>query len=420
MDAGLEAKDNGALTERKHLMFFGWRVVAGAFAGMMLANGFFTYAFTILVNPIRAEFGVSLEQVMYSLTIGTLAGLLVAPTTGILIDRYSVRYLMTAGAILTAAGFYLISKAESIAMFNVSVGITMAVSMAVAGSMAGSAAVSRWFTSSLGKAMGVASMGTSVGGIVVPALLTLWLEQEGWRGAMQNLSLVTLVLVTPFIWFNVRSRPADIGLHAEGMQPLHAAATPLAAKALNMGQIVRMPAFWYIGLSMGMVFSAFASMLANLSPYAARLGVGEASISTMIAVLAVGGLVGKISFGMAADRINLKLGLWAAHGFLGTAFFILIFEPPYALMLVAAFSFGLSTGGLLPVWNAMVARAFGVDSFGRAMGAMGPLITLSIIPAYIIVGRLFDSTGSYTAGLILFSCAILLAALLLKPLRLPS
>jgi MFS family permease len=357
---------------------------------------------------------------MYSLTIGTLAGLLVAPTTGILIDRYSVRYLMTAGAILTAAGFYLISKAESIAMFNVSVGITMAVSMAVAGSMAGSAAVSRWFTSSLGKAMGVASMGTSVGGIIVPALLTLWLEREGWRGAMQNLSLVTLVLVTPFIWFNVRSRPADIGLHAEGMQPLHAAATPLAAKALNMGQIVRMPAFWYIGLSMGMVFSAFASMLANLSPYAARLGVGEASISTMIAVLAVGGLVGKISFGMAADRINLKLGLWAAHGFLGTAFFILIFEPPYALMLVAAFSFGLSTGGLLPVWNAMVARAFGVDSFGRAMGAMGPLITLSIIPAYIIVGRLFDSTGSYTAGLILFSCAILLAALLLKPLRLPS
>lgn len=401
-------------------MFFGWRVVAGAFVGMLLANGFFTYAFTILVNPIREEFGVGLEQVMYSLTLGTICGLLVAPVTGILIDRYSVRHLMTAGASITAAGFYFISKAESIGVFNALVGVTMAISMAVAGSMAGSAAVSRWFTSSLGKAMGVASMGTSVGGIIVPALLTWWLEREGWRGAMQNLSLATLLVIVPFIWLSVRSRPADIGLQPEGMKPLDDATTIPPGSALNMAQIVRLPAFWFIGLSMGMVFSAFASMLANLAPYAARLGVSEASISTMIAVLAVGGLVGKISFGIAADRINLKLGLWTAHGFLGTAFVILIFEPPYALMLVAAFSFGLSTGGLLPVWNAMVARVFGVDSFGRAMGAMGPLITLSIIPAYIIVGRLFDSTGDYTTGLIVFSGAICLAALLLRPLKLPS
>ncbi len=60
-------------------MFYGWRVVAGAFAGMVLTNGFFSYAFTVLVDPIRAEFGANLEQVMYSLTIGTLFGLVVSP-----------------------------------------------------------------------------------------------------------------------------------------------------------------------------------------------------------------------------------------------------------------------------------------------------------------------------------------------------
>ncbi len=398
-------------------MFPGWRVVAGAFAGMALVNGFFTYAFTILVNPIREEFGVSLEQVMYSLTIGTLCGLVVAPTTGILIDRYSVRHLMTAGTLLTAAGFYLIAIAGSIMVFNIAVGITMAIAMAMAGSMSGSAAVSRWFTGNLGKAMGIASMGTSLGGIVVPALLTWWLESEGWRGAMKNLSLGTLLVIAPFIWFSVRNRPADIGLHPEGQWETPATGDATGIEPLNMGQIIRLPVFWIIGLSMGMVFSAFAPMLAILSPYAARLGAGDAKISTMIALLAAGGLVGKISFGMAADRINLKLGLWMAHALLATAFLILIFEPPYALMLVAAVCFGLSTGGLLPVWNAMVARIFGIDSFGRTMGAMGPLITLCIIPAYIVVGRLFDSTGSYTASLILFTGMIGIAAALLIPLK---
>lgn len=402
-------------------MFYGWRVVAGAFTGMMLANGFFSYAFTILVDPIRAEFGASLEQVMYSLTIGTVFGLIVSPITGVLIDRYSVRALMTLGSLMVAAGFYLTSIATSITFFNLSIGLTMAMAMTYTGSMAGSAAVARWFTRSLGKAMGIAAMGTSMGGIVIPALLTYWLNSDGWRGALQNISLVTLLLVTPILWFSIRSRPADVGLQPEAEAEATAATTEYKENtvSLDMSQIVRMREFWFLGLSMGLVFSSFASMLANLAPYATRLGISEADVSSMIALLAFGGLAGKLAFGMAADRINLKVGLWIAHALLGTAFVILIFEPPFALLLVASFSFGLSTGGLLPVWNAMVAKVFGVDSFGRAMGVMGPIITLNIIPAYIIVGRLFDSTGSYTAGLILFSFVIGLAAIMIVPLRLP-
>jgi hypothetical protein len=68
----------------------------------------------------------------------------------------------------------------------------------------------------------------------------------------------------------------------------------------------------------------------------------------------------------------------------------------------------------------MVARVFGIDSFGRAMGAMSPLITLSILPAYAVVGRLYDSTGSYSTGLVLFGGIVVIAAALLVPLRLPE
>lgn len=401
-------------------MFFGWRVVSGAFVGMVLANGIFTYAFTLLVDPIRVEFGTSLEQVMYSLTIGTFFGLLVGPVMGILIDRNSVRHLMTLGGLVTAIGLYVISTAQSIGAFNVSVGITMSLSMGMMSSMSGSAAVSRWFTVRRGKALGIASMGSSLGGVIVPALLTWWLSLYGWRGALQNLALATALIVTPFIWMTIRNRPEDVGLSAEGIttSPLQAGSTP--TRVLGMPDIVRMQPFWLIGLSMGMVFASFSSMLANLSPYAARLGTGEAGISTMIAVLAVGGLVGKFIFGAAADSINLKKGLWAAHALLGTAFLILLAEPPYPLLLAASACFGLSTGGLLPVWNAMVARVFGVESFGRAMGAMGLLITLSIMPAYALVGRLFDTTGSYTLGLWVFSGFILVAAALLVPLKIEN
>ena len=399
-------------------MFAGWRVVSGAFVGMLLSSGLFTYAFTVLVNPIRDEFGASVEQVMYSLTVGTLCSLILAPLTGIMIDRFSVRHLMTAGSLVTVVGLYAVSLTQSIVMFNLLFGITMALSMSMMGIMAGSAVVARWFTRMRGKALGIAAMGTSLGGVIVPALLTWWVEDSGWRYALQNVALLTLVLVTPLIWFSVRNRPQDLHLHPDGNaeQP-----TELGeAATLGMASIVRTRSFWLVGLSMGMVFAAFSSMLANLGPYAARLGNSDAKISTLIAVLSIGGLLGKLVFGTAADRINLKFGMWASHALLLLSFSLLLLEPPYWVLMIAASSFGLSTGGMLPVWNAMMARVFGIDSFGRAMGAMGPLITLCMLPAYAVVGRLFDSTDSYNAGLMLFSGVVLLAALLLLPLRLPD
>ena len=399
-------------------MFAGWRVVSGAFVGMLLSSGLFTYAFTVLVNPIRDEFGASVEQVMYSLTVGTLCSLILAPLTGIMIDRFSVRHLMTAGSLVTVVGLYAVSLTQSIVMFNLLFGITMALSMSMMGIMAGSAVVARWFTRMRGKALGIAAMGTSLGGVIVPALLTWWVEDSGWRYALQNVALLTLVLVTPLIWFSVRNRPQDLHLHPDGNaeQP-----TELGeAATLGMASIVRTRSFWLVGLSMGMVFAAFSSMLANLGPYAARLGNSDAKISTLIAVLSIGGLLGKLVFGTAADRINMKFGMTASHALLLLSFSLLLLEPPYWVLMIAASSFGLSTGGMLPVWNAMMARVFGVDSFGRAMGAMGPLITLCMLPAYAVVGRLFDSTDSYNAGLMLFSGVVLLAALLLLPLRLPD
>ena len=398
-------------------MYSGWRVVAGAFIGMVLANGIFTYGFTVLVDPIREEFDASLEQVMYSLTLGTLFGLAVGPIVGVLIDRFSVRILMTLGCFLSAVGLFSVSKTQSIGNFSLLLGVTMALSLAMMSSMSGSAAVSRWFSVNRGRALGIASIGSSFGGVLVPALLTWWVSLYGWRGALQNMALITIIFVMPFIWMTVRDKPSDLGLTPEGGDSVKESESTGPQTGMGLMQILRTPAFWIIGLSMGMVFAAFSSMLANLAPYAARLGVGELEISALISLLALGGIVGKFMFGMAADRVNLKKGLWLAHLLLCVAFLILLVEPGYDVLMVAAIFFGLSTGGLLPVWNAMMARVFGVASFGRAMGAMGPIITLSILPAYALVGHFFDTTGSYTLGLYVFTGVILLAALLLVPLE---
>ena len=56
-------------------MFYGWRIVAGSFLSQAFVIGFFTYAVSLLTQPVQESFGVSVEMVMYSLTLGTFISL---------------------------------------------------------------------------------------------------------------------------------------------------------------------------------------------------------------------------------------------------------------------------------------------------------------------------------------------------------
>jgi MFS family permease len=133
--------------------------------------------------------------------------------------------------------------------------------------------------------------------------------------------------------------------------------------------------------------------------------------------IAVMGFAGKLLFGMAADKINLKVGLWIALALVFVALLLLASEPGYSLMLLATALMGLAAGGMLPVWGAMMAKVFGLVSYGRAMGLMGPLITLLVMPGFAVAGRLYDATGSYRLCLFLFAGFVVLGALLLIPLK---
>ena len=76
---------------------------------------------------------------------------------------------------------------------------------------------------------------------------------------------------------------------------------------------------------------------------------------------------------------------------------LLLVEPGVGVLYGTMALLGVSTGGLLPVWNALVPRLFGVANFGRAMGWMGPVIALTTMSVYPAVGLVRDATESYAA-----------------------
>ncbi|MFT5334367.1 MAG: putative MFS family arabinose efflux permease, partial [Halioglobus sp.] len=190
-------------------------------------------------------------------------------------------------------------------------------------------------------------------------------------------------------------------------------------RPMSLKQIVINPGYWFLGLSLGLLFSSYSAVLANISPYAINLGETEARAASLIMTIAIAGIVGKLLFGLAADKFSLKAGLGVAEALVIVG--LLIFsleESDYIYMLLASSALGLAAGGMLPIWGALTVHIFGLANFGKAMGLMTPLITLCILPGYALIGRLYDSSGSYSSAMLIFSALMVLAILLLIPLKL--
>ena len=64
-----------------------------------------------------------------------------------------------------------------------------------------------------------------------------------------------------------------------------------------------------------------------------------------------------------------------------------------------------------------MAKLFGLASYGRAMGLIGPLVTLCVLPALPLAGRLYDLSGDFKLILLVFSGLVVAAGVLLIPLR---
>jgi cyanate permease len=261
----------------------------------------------------------------------------------------------------------------------------------------------------------VAAIGTSVGGIVIPKLMAEGIALYGWRDALEWLAVAVLVLMLPAVMILVRGKPEDVGLEPEA-DPA-AGEIPVQELQLTTVQILRMSSFWFLSLSLGLLFSSYSSMVANLGPYALDRGYDESTASTLIMLVAASGFVGKLVFGAMADKVNLKLALNAAQALVLIGFLLLALEPAYMLVLGAIVCIGLAAGGMLPVWGALIARVFGLLSYGRVMGMMGPVITLCVMPGYAAVGRIYDVSGSYVPALIFFAGVLVVSILLLLPMK---
>lgn len=399
-------------------MFYGWRIVAVALLAMALSNGLTSYSYGLLVLPVGTEFAASRMEMMWGLTAGSLTTILISPLVGSLMDRRSARVLFSIGAVCLALAMVLIASSRNVWHFVLAFGLLMSVGGAFLGPIGTNTLVTRWFSKQRGRALGLTAVGSSLGGLLMPLLLQTLIDAYGWRTACLWLAGIALLVMLPPVWLVVRNRPADLGLHPDGR-----AEEALVPGAASHAQEARLPnlmtdvTFWRIALAVGALMATFTVILANLVPFAIGHGIGAKQAALLVSTVSVAGISGKLLFSVFADRINLKWSMLVALAMVGLPLAVLVQFHSYWIMVLAAVSVGLASGGFMPAWGALLARIFGPLVFGRVMGRMQPIAIVMVMVAMPLSGHLFDLTGSYAAAFLTMACLAALAFVALLPLQ---
>lgn len=394
-------------------LFYGWVIVAVAFVVDFIAVGFFFYSYGAFFLPIADELGGgSRFGVNMGIALVNVIGALLAPFVGNALDRHSIKHIMAGGAVASALGFAALSMVNTMPQFYLVLITLTAVGAATMGQLATAKLVANWFVVKRGTALGIATMGTSLAGVIMPRVTTWLIEELGWRGSLQLFSVSTLLIVVPIVIFFVVNDPEAKGQAPDGKRRLPLTVGPPRVRPPQPGwlDILRMPSFWAVTVTFGLLFCSLSATLTNTIPLARDLGIDKYRAADVLAIGAFMGVIGKVFFGVLSDRANFRMALLLAiiTQWIGIAMMTRVQQ--FWTFAVASGIFGFGMGGVVPMHASAVGAFFGRQGFGKMMGLMRPMMLPLQVAGLPLAGWIYDRSGSYNGAFYVFLVMLLVAA----------
>lgn len=405
--------------------FYGYTLAGFAFGLSFLASSFFLHSRGIFFPMWMSEFNMEKTEISLVVTAVLMTGSCCAPLTGYMIDRFPVRGVILFGAVWLAIGYTLLQWVDAYVPFLITLMLFQGIGWTCVGPLVQTKLMVNWFTRNRGMALGVAIMGISVAGVVMPTVVTFLSEQLGWRNAYTLYAAILVLLVIPLTLRLVIQAPTDIGLHPDGdtePPPPTTAQSKVAAhdSIAVYKEVLTSKAFWSVVLTFGLMNGVYSAMATHLPTYlVTELDFDLYDASFVLGFAGGFAIAGKIAFGWLMDHVNAKGTVMFAVTSYVMSTIVFVNAQAYGLLLVAAGLFGLGFGGMVPVRSVLVSRLFGVKKFSRANG----LLSFFLAPAtlwVLITGMIADATGTYTSAFKVWTVAFLLAGLVTLIIRLPN
>jgi MFS family permease len=394
--------------------YYPWVMALLASLALMTSNGMSISGLSVFDESLLDEFGWNRGELkfrdMITLTVTGLA----APLVGVLIDRYGVRACMLVGWIILTGAYVLYANITSLGGMYL-VHVLLGFVLLLCGLNAGVILVSHWFVARRGTAIGIALVGTSLGGAIFPQYGTLMIGSLGWRSAYFSELVFPLVLLLLTL-FVIRSTPAD-----KGMLPLggEAGGERHTDQGMAYGAALRSRNFWALAIIAFTTFYAVLGVQAHIFLYMRDLEFSVQTATNAVSLFFLCALVGKFAFGLIADRVGPGRVFYLNIGVMLLGAVALASMLP-GIVWAAVVAVGLGWGGVYTVLQLSVMNCFGLKSAGKILGTITVLDAIGGGLGIWLTGVLYTQGGSYSLAFAIFCGLILIAGLAISQVRYPD
>jgi len=392
--------------ERNHPLAF--RMAAIAFVTQNMTVACIWGAFSVLLTAVEARLGVGRELSTLAVPCVALATAVLAPVTGMLASRYSLRLMMLVGAVLSVAGFVVLALAASYPLYLVAYGLLLGPGMAV-GAVLPSTLVTRWYAVNRGRALGIVC--TPIFIAIVPLLSSWVLQTYGLSATYAMLAILSAAMVVGAL-FVVDHPPA-----LEGASALAAEAGPPVKPVRSMVELLVTSRFWVLTLAFVASITGSVVITSQMTPMAQSWGLTATLGATLLSIQSLAGIAGPVLYGWIADRLGGALALAVLVLVAALLWTLLLIHPNFAAIAVVVALIGVHGAAAVPVLGVALAEAVGRESFSRAYGLVNLLnlpFSVLCVPAAALV---YSRTGSYAGAIIGQAGFLALTGLLLLAAR---
>ena len=365
----------------------GWWAVAVCFGISTALIGFSTYTFALFGDEMAKEFGWSRTHINASLSFLAI-GQILGPMVGRVIDRKGPRMVVTFCVLLTALSYLLRPMMSELwhwyaLSFLQYAGFSS--TMAPVGRIVG-----LWFPNARGRVMGIAMMGNNFGGVVMPGIIGAVIAFGGWQSGYYIQGLLTfLIAITVLIALR---EPQSVN---SAVLPTEPSVKNTELPGMSMNEAIRSKNLYLLLYIFLVGATPFASLLPQLISHYVNEGINPGTAATAMSILAIGGMSGKIVFGVLGERITARYAMMISFFGLSVALILSINPTIPGIIWVCSPLWGLCMGAFGTLINMIIQDYFGLKSFGSIIGFAGYGTAISFAVGPILAGLSYDNLGSY-------------------------
>ena len=391
-----------------------WVMALLALTVLMVTNGMTTTGITAFDESLLKEFKWERGPFKFRDMITLLTAGLLAPFAGYLIDKIGVRKLLLFGSVLLAILYYSYSKITSLTeLYLIHAGFGLV--LVCAGLNVAVVMSSQWFIRARGTAIGIALVGSSLGGVVFPPIILSLLPDYGWRGGFALIAFFPVALFV--LAFLLARSPKEMSLKPLGFgEVIKGNARPPSPDDLTYAQSIRTVSFWALTFVAMASFYSILALALHLFLHMRGQGFDPKTAGSAMGLLFGLGLFSKFLFGFLSDILPPKAVFVSNVAIMLIGLILMATQSREVLWAGIAIT-GFGWGGLYTLIQYQAVNNFGVTHTGKILGTITMLDAIAGGLGIWLTGVLFDINKSYTNAFYVFVVLMglaLFASLLVK------